>query len=347
MTRPKLSLRERVPIWRDRPLAAYCFAVVISVAACVLRAVLDPYFPPGFPYLTFFPAVIISSFLMGIGPGILAAVLCGLMAWYFFMPPFDSFAVEAPTAVALAFYVGVVAVDIALIHWMQLAMRHLREERQRSADLAERSTKLAARNELLFQELQHRVANNLQMVGAILSLQKRGVADGAARKALEDASAKLRMIGQIQRQLYDLHGSRTNLDAFLGTLVRDVMASADQPGITYSVRAETAAQLDADAVTPLALIVAEAISNALEHGFSERTGGHIEVVAERRGTELHLQVADNGAGLPEHADFSLPGSLGLKIATAMAAQLSGRFTLAAGDAGAVSSLVMPLPNDPV
>ena len=45
----------------------------------------------GFPFLTFFPAVILAAFLVGFGPGLLVAVLSVASAWYFFMPPGGSF----------------------------------------------------------------------------------------------------------------------------------------------------------------------------------------------------------------------------------------------------------------
>ena len=57
-------------------------AVAATGAALLLRMVLDPVLPPGFPYLTFFPAVVLTAFFFGLRPGIICAVLSGLAAWY-------------------------------------------------------------------------------------------------------------------------------------------------------------------------------------------------------------------------------------------------------------------------
>ena len=341
-SRPR-SLLERLPLLSARPVLAYALAVGLSLLACVLRGVLDPIFPPGFPYLTFFPTVIISSFVWGRGPGTLAAVLCGLMAWYFFIPPFHSFALGRSSAVALAFYAGVVAVDIALVHWMQRANARLREERERNAALAAQSARLADRNELLFGELQHRVSNNLQMVGAVLNLQKRAITDVDARQALDEAAAKLQLIGRIQRQLYDLSGQRTAVDAYLEELVGDLVASAGKPGITYRVDAQAELLLDPDAVIPVALITAECVANALEHGFASRDTGHIHVTLRRGTAALELQVRDDGAGPPAGFSLTSVSSLGLKIASTLARQIGGEFDVRAGETGgALSCLTVPL-----
>ena len=71
----------------DRPVLAYGLAVGFSVLALALRILIDPMLAPGFPFLTFFPAVIITTFVCGLRPGILSAILCLLAAWYLFIEP--------------------------------------------------------------------------------------------------------------------------------------------------------------------------------------------------------------------------------------------------------------------
>lgn len=144
---------EQLPVARNRPIMGSLATVTIVALAWVVRTIADPLLPPGFPYVTFFPAVIVTSFLFGIRLGSVSAILCGLLAWYFFIPPYHSFVLTRATAFALVFYLFVVATDLALVHWMQTANRQLARER-------ERSQSLAVTRELLFRELQHRVSNN-------------------------------------------------------------------------------------------------------------------------------------------------------------------------------------------
>lgn len=327
---------ERLPLSSDRPWLGYIAALALALLALWARWALDPAFPPGFPYLTFFPAVVLSSFLFGRGPGTASAILCGLFAWYFFIPPFNSFELTRGTSIALAFYVGVVAVDIILIDMMQKANARLREERRRSDELA-------SRTELLFHELQHRVSNNLQMVGAVLSLQRRSIDDPPARQALADAAAKLQTIGRIQRQLYDTSGKPLALDHLLPDLVRDLVTAGGRPGIVWRVDAVPDLLLPSDAAIPFALIVAEAVANAIEHGFATRAEGAIVVSVIRDGAMLDLCVANDGDGIPPGFDADRSDSLGLRIVRTLAEQLDGSFTLTPGvDGGATARLRMPL-----
>jgi two-component sensor histidine kinase len=322
---------ERLPLLEKRRAAAYAITLGFCAIAWWLRLVLDPFFPPGFPYLTFFPAVILASFLFGRGPGIVAALLCGLLAWYFFIPPLRSFGLGRGTAVALFFYVGVVTVDILLVHWMQVANARLATERERSAQLA-------ARTEILFEELQHRVSNNLQMVGAMLSLQRRAVTDGEARRAIGDAAAKLQLIGRIQRRLYGSRGEPLALDAFVTALVEDLAESSGKPGICHLVEANSALLLPADRAIPLALIVAEAIANAVEHGFADRETGTVAVHVCADGDLLSLTIRDDGHGVPEAFDVAAVDSLGLRIARSLAQGMGAELRILPGRPGTLVEL---------
>jgi two-component system, sensor histidine kinase PdtaS len=325
---------ERLPLLGERRALAYALAVAASLVAWGVRYLLDPLFPPGFPFVSFLPVVIVTAFLLGRGPGIVAGVLCGLIAWYAFLAPVFSFALDRQTAVALLFYIMVIAIDIALIGWLQQTNGRLAAERERSGELADRT-------ELLFRELQHRVSNNLQMAGAVLALQRRAVADPTAAQALSDAAAKLQLIGQIQRQLYTPSGEQVALDVFVTELVRDLCAAGGKPGVRCGVDAEPGILLSPDAAIPVALILAEAVANALEHGFEDGREGRIAVGVTRRGASIELSVRDDGRGLPP--GFALDGatSLGLKIARTLARQLEAEFTLAPDKAGTLMRLVMP------
>lgn len=326
---------EQLPLLRERRLLAYSIALMLSAVAWWIRWELDSAFPPGFPYLTFFPAVIVSSFLFGRGPGTLSAVVCGLLAWYFFIPPVHTLNLEPRTLVALGFYAGVVAVDIGLVDAMQRA-------NERSSRLAAEQRQLAERTELLFNELQHRVSNNIQMVGAMLSLQQRQVLDPIARMVLADASTKLQLIGRIQRQLYSTTGEQVPLDIFLRDLMTDLFAADGRAGILHRVEAAPGIRLAPEGAIPLALIMAEGVANAMEHGFAQRDIGQITVTLTRADDVIELCVIDDGAGLPPGFDLDRSDSLGLKLVRNLAAQMKAQVSLAPGEpSGTILRLSLP------
>jgi two-component sensor histidine kinase len=324
---------ERLPLAADRPLLGYGAAAALAALCIFLRLEIEYLLPPGFPYVTLFPAVIFSAFLFGRGPGIFAAIICGIAAWYLFIPPTFAFKFDFRTIFSMLFYIMVVSINIVLVHWMQSANRRMVGERERTSMLAERSG-------LLFRELQHRVSNNLQVVAALLTLQKRDVTDPQARAALDEAARRLGLIGKIHRQLHDPNGSQIGMGTFLRQLCADLIDAGGKPGIVCWVEAEDLIQLDADAAIPVALIVAESVSNALEHGFSAQEDGRIIVRLQRLEDSFELTIADNGAGLPEGFDIAKSTSLGLRIATTLARQLGGAFEMY-DDHGAVARLVLP------
>lgn len=99
----------------------------------------------GFPFLTFFPAVLLAAFLAGMGPGLLAAALSILAAWYFFIPPAESFVLTTTAdVIALGFFAAILLVDVVVIHLMNAAVNRVEEEKSRSAGLAEDLRRLNA-----------------------------------------------------------------------------------------------------------------------------------------------------------------------------------------------------------
>lgn len=131
----------------------------IVALAWVSRMALNSALPPGFPYVTFFPAVVFIAFVFGVRLGTLAAVLSFLLAWYYFVPPVYSFQLEG-AEVALGLYLFVVTIDLALIHGMQVANEQLRRERQISRDLA-------ATKEQVVEALEQRDAERRQAMEAL------------------------------------------------------------------------------------------------------------------------------------------------------------------------------------
>jgi K+-sensing histidine kinase KdpD len=146
----------------------YAVAVGLALLATLVRLASDHMLPPGFPFLTFFPAVILTTFLAGRGPGWLCAAISLLSSWYFFIPPFHSFALDRQVLTALIFFSLVVVVDVLLIDGLLQRQQQLVENQQQLAAMAEQQT-------LLFKELQHRVANNLASIASMLRLQRRQI----------------------------------------------------------------------------------------------------------------------------------------------------------------------------
>lgn len=320
--------------WRAiRETLAYRYALAVAAlgAAFLVRLGFDSWLPPGFPFLTFFPAVIITAYFAGLWPAVFCATVSGLAAWYFFMPPYNLFRLDFANGVALGFYASVAAINIIVIDLMRRSVRQLAAERQRYEHLAES-------RDLLYRELHHRVSNNLQVVGALLRLQAAGVKDGDARHALSEAGGRIETIARIQRELHNQVGDPAPFRDFAKALLDDATQAA---GARITLTLEGGATpLHPDQATAVTLVMLESFNNALEHAFDGGEGA-VRVRLDQDGEQHTLTVVDNGKGPPHDFDPAISRSLGLRIVRAMAAQLGGRFEMRRADGLTICRLTYP------
>ena len=312
---------ERLPLLARRPLVVAGLTVLICLAALGLRVALDPLVGGGLPFITFFPTVLLCSLLFGWRSGVIATIMCALLAWFALIEPLGGFGFDRNAIAAVSLFAVISASEIFLIQCLQSLIAQLSAEREISRALAE--TRL-----LLFGELQHRVSNNLQIAASLLALQKRKVTDMDARAALDEASERIGLIGRISRQLYDAEGGVIGMARFLKGLCADVVSASGRTDLRCAIDAEGDIALPSDSAIPVALIFTEAVSNAIEHGFADREGGSIEVTLKRiDANRIELCVSDDGHGLAEGFSIDRSDSLGLRIATMLARQMGGTFRL--------------------
>ena len=60
----------------------------------------------------------------------------------------------------------------------------------------------------------------------MIALQRRTIGDEQARKAMDDAAARIALIGKISRGLYSVGETRQPLDELISRLARDVIETA-------------------------------------------------------------------------------------------------------------------------
>lgn len=159
--------RESPALSRSRP-AAYGFGLLAFAAALGARLLLAPVLPPvGFPFLTFFPAVLLAAFVGGLGPGLMVTALSTAAANWFFMPPFGAFGLaSAADGIALGFFVAVQLVNCIVIHLMRTSLAQVKREQARVAELSAARARLAT-------ELKDRVADLAQREAALAENEAR------------------------------------------------------------------------------------------------------------------------------------------------------------------------------
>ncbi|MDM7957102.1 histidine kinase dimerization/phosphoacceptor domain -containing protein [Blastomonas sp.] len=317
-------------VFRRDPILGYGLAIVSFAAALLLRFYFRDTLPPGFPFLTFFPAVIVTAFLAGLRPGLVCALLSGLASWYFFIPPTDSFGLDGASALALGFYIFIVTVDITLIHLMHRAADDLRGEKRVTESLYDQQR-------TMFQELQHRVANNMAFVSALLHLQKKKVAadPASASSALDEAQSRIETMSRIHRRLYDPASVDLPVAQYFQEICTDLLQATGAKNIVCMVDMPTI-RLDIARLTTLSLLVTELVTNSLKHAFADN-GGTITLKLERLDPgHLALTVSDNGRGLPKGESLATNKGLGTRIVQSLATQLGGEIKSVPGTAAGVA-----------
>jgi two-component system, sensor histidine kinase PdtaS len=183
---------------------------------------------------------------------------------------------------------------------------------------------------VLAQEIHHRVKNNLQTVASLLRLQARSAETIDPREALEHSVNRILAIAAV----HELLTERRDEDVELADLIERLRAMLVQGvggGKEVSSELEPVSLQGARA-TALALVFAELLQNALEHG-----GDRVRVELARRNGDVVLAIADDGAGVPDE----VAAGTGLSIVRALVRdELRGTLELRS-DGGTRAEVVFP------
>ncbi|WP_374145234.1 sensor histidine kinase [Sphingomonas sp. 28-63-12] len=201
------------------------------------------------------------------------------------------------------------------------------------ADVTEARLALKAKDDLLrekavlLQELQHRVANSLQIVASVLLLSARRVQSEETRVHLRDAHQRVMSVAAVQRQLAVTSASDVRLAHYLRDLCESLGASMirDHDRISIVTKVDDSMAI-ADTAVSLGLIVTELVINALKHAYPGLHRGTIQVRYESLDGAWALSVSDDGVGVPRGDDAPTP-RLGTSIIEALAKQLQATVEL--------------------
>ncbi len=210
-----------------------------------------------------------------------------------------------------------------LLAFTDVTARRLIE--QEKAELHERTEELLAHQQVLLQEMQHRVANSLQIIASILLLKARAVNSEETRHHLRDAHQRVMSVAEVQSHLHASGGvDQIEVGSYLTKLCASLaasMISEDRP-IDLKVVADDG-RIGSDKAVSLGLIVTELVINALKYAFpGARPNAQVLVTFETGETEhWTLTVSDNGVGKSDDESPTSHGGLGTVIVDALVKQL--------------------------
>jgi two-component sensor histidine kinase len=198
-------------------------------------------------------------------------------------------------------------------------------------------------------EANHRIANNLSLVGALVRLHHReavkqgGPVATGVTAVLQEIEVRIEAVGRLHRLLSALDdGATVPLDEYLrgiGEAAASSVAATSAFELSLSL---SRAQLHPDAALAVGMIVTEAIMNAAKYAHPAGVPGLIEVLCEQDpvGT-ISIAVADDGVGFADGFDPAADGGLGMRLIHSMAEQLGARLTFQSGPLGLRVELVVP------
>ncbi len=192
---------------------------------------------------------------------------------------------------------------------------------------------------ILLQEVQHRVANSLQIIASVILQSARKSQSDETRSYLTDAHSRVMSVAALQQQLAVSRLGEVALKPYFDQLCISVGASMIRDHDQLSLRVDCDdTEVNADISVSLGLIVTELVINSLKHAFPGGRHGLITVSYHAHGPNWTLSVADDGVGMPKDADSAMPG-LGTSIVEALANQLNARVQIAGGHPGTTVSVV--------
>lgn len=222
-----------------------------------------------------------------------------------------------------------------------LSTVHLRREHARYEEALRASN---ARLQSLLHEVNHRVANSLQLVSALVGMQARLVTDDAARTALADTERRVVAIAKVHKRLYTYDSVETvEMAEYLSALVAELGETWSTPSAPRSVTCSAdKLHLGTDRAVALGVVVNELVTNACKYAYEPNSAGEVRVRLHADTAHTYrLVVEDDGRG-PSESGGTKGTGMGSKIIGAMAKTLMGDVTIEATQPGLRAVLRGPI-----
>jgi two-component sensor histidine kinase/PAS domain-containing protein len=195
-------------------------------------------------------------------------------------------------------------------------------EKQKARSGLEKALK---EQKVLFQEMHHRVKNNLTIVSSLLNLQANKAKDDYHKNLFYRSRDRLNSIATVHQLLYQSESySTVNFKTYLEEVLNNLQNSfsADNKKITI-VKTLKDVEIDVSTAIPLALIVNELITNSYKHAFADKAEGIIGISLDETGDNVILQIKDNGPGYDFNKESD--ASVGMDIVHGLADQINASF----------------------
>ncbi len=177
------------------------------------------------------------------------------------------------------------------------------------------------REQMLRREVDHRVKNSLASIGALLSMKSRRESDVGARRALEDASSRIRSLSSLHAELHELDGQASVSLISLFTRIETDLQQLLPGGIELTIVVGDV-RVGPELANSLVLIVNEFVANSVKHAFGAGPGS-VKVGIEAQSDRWSLVCRDSGTAGAAAAERAAQGSgLGTRVIQSIASSMN-------------------------
>ncbi len=205
---------------------------------------------------------------------------------------------------------------------------------------------LLLEKEILLREVHHRIKNDMNVIGSLLSLQAKSADNPEVSKNLDEIFNRIRIMGSIYNTLYrGEQVSRLNIRPFLCD-VADSIIQAYTLSTSVTIKKDIVeVWIPARLSFPLGIMVNELLTNAFKYAFKDRSAGMIDIsVTLDENQNLRVSVRDDGRGIPDQMLQPAGFGFGLTIFDAMVRQCRGEYTISNTD-GTRVDIIIPYTNE--
>jgi len=191
---------------------------------------------------------------------------------------------------------------------------------------------LLAQKEIILKEVHHRIKNNMNTIGSLLSLQARQLTDPSAISALNDTGGRVKSLMTLYEKLYrSADFANVPVKDYLPALVDEILENFPNGRLVKVEKHIDEFLLEDKILQPLGIIINELLTNIMKYAFSGRTDGSISVSATKTDGHVAISLQDNGCGMPESVSFEHPSGFGLQLVHALTQQLNGTIRIERGN----------------
>ncbi len=176
--------------------------------------------------------------------------------------------------------------------------------------------------DFLMKEINHRVKNNLMLISSLINLKNDSLGNSVD---LSDISHQIDTIRILHERLYSSDDiRRVDMAEYFRSILDSIFSTFSASRIKVLLNAENIS-LPAREAIPFGLILNELAINAIKYAFPNIAEPVFSVKLFRDADNVLIcEMGNNGPPIPEDISLDNPSTLGLRLVSALVAQLRGR-----------------------